>query len=384
MKTQKILFLYLNAGGGHLSCAKTLSECLYHTYDKKVNCVFVDGIGKSKLLKHFVEDGYRISMSGSGVMSSLFYTLNQPSYMAKTSVAIFNLFIKSYLKEIFLKEKPDKVVIMHGALTRSAELVLKELGLDIPVIVVITDPFTLYPFWFTGKNAHYILFSDEARRTALKKNIPKEQITQFPCFVNEKYSKKLSSKDCLEVKKRLGFSKDKKLLLVLGGGEGIKNGQILLEKIVTYVFKNSLDIDIAIVCGRNVTLKRYCDTLALKYSNSVHIHVYGFVDFIYELLNVCDIIVTKGGPATVIEILLLDKIPILNSYVWGQEKGNVEFVIKHDVGYYQPDVSKIPLLISKLLSNNNIVKKLHQNIKNLKLQNGTKQTSEFIYNYTSK
>jgi len=382
MVPQKILFLYLHYGEGHLSSSKTLASYLSNKYGKNTNCVFVDGMGESKLVKYMFEDSWRLSLKGLGVIPTLSYALNLQSGISNTSTKIFTLFVKSYLKEVFLREKPDKIIIMHGLMTCPAEVALDELGLKVPIIVVITDPFTLFPFWLTGKNVHYILFSDEAKRAALKKHINKKRITQLPYFVNEKYSKRLSSKDCLKIRKKLGFSEDKKLILILGGGEGIKNGKALFKTILTRALKHSSNVDLAIVCGRNIDLKSYCDKLAHKYSGEVNIKVYGFVDFIYELINVCDVVVTQAGPATVMEILLLNKIPIITSYVWGQEKGNVAFVVKNNVGYYQSTVSKIPLLILELLNDDTLVRKLHANITNLKLKNGTKQTAEFIYNYT--
>ena len=80
--------------------------------------------------------------------------------------------------------------------------------------------------------------------------------------------------------------------------------------------------------GRELIKKLYPD---------VRIHVYGFVDFVYELINISDAVITKGGPATVMEILQLNKIPVISSYIWEQEKGNVELVTQSNVGFYEPN-----------------------------------------------
>jgi len=380
MHNQKILFLYLKCGGGHLSCSKTIAEYLSTKYKSKVKCVLVDGIEESKFAQYVMEDGYRISQDGWSVISETAYALNCLSGIAKTTMKMFTRLTKSHLKEVFLREKPDKVIAVHAMLTRPAEIALEELGLDTPVITLVTDPFTVHPLWLTGKSAHYVVCSDVAKRTASKK-ISKKRISQFPYFVNEKYSTKLPEKDVLKLKKKFGFSIDKKLILVLGGGEGIPKGKTLMKYIVKHILKQHLNAEIAIVCGRNKNLEKYCSTLSKKYSGKLNIKVYGFSDSVYELINMCDIVVTKGGPATIIEILLLEKIPIINSYIWGQEKGNVAFVVKNKLGFYQPSNKRIPAMISRLLTNESLMNKTLKNIKNIKLQSGTSQIGEFIYNY---
>ncbi len=380
MKTQKILFLYLKTGGGHLSCAKTLSGYISKKYGSKADCVLVDAIEGLKIAKSIMEEGYRISLDRSTGVYEALYALNLFSGVAKTTIKLLTTIVKSRLKKVLLREKPDKIVVLHHLLIRPTEIVLKELNLQLPVIVPVLDPFTVHPLWLTGKKAHYIVFSDLAKQLAIKHGVKKARITQFPYFVNEKYSKKLSREEVLIVKKKLGFSKDNKLILIAGGGCGVPKGRALLKGVIEHIKKHSLNAEIAIICGYNTTLKNDCIKLSRKHKE-LNIKVYGFVDFVYELMNISDVIVTKAGPATLIEILLLGKIPIVNSYIWGQEKGNKDFIVKNNLGYYQPKTSKIPIWISRLLSDETLIKKFHKNIKDLNLKNGTAPTSEFIYNY---
>jgi len=381
VKTQKILFLYLRTGGGHLSCAKTLSGYITKNYGSKAECVLVDVIKESKFGQYILEDGYRISQDGLIAISNTAYALNLIKGVAKTTVSMFTALSKSYLKKVFLKEKPDKVVVLHALIIHPVEMALDELGMKIPVIVTITDPYTVHPLWLTGKRAHYIVCSDTAKRTVAKKGIPKKSISQFPYFVNEKYCNKLSLAQVLGVKKRLGLSLNKKLVLIIGGGDGMPNGDALMKGLVRYIKKYSLDVDVAIICGHNLRLKKYCTLLAKKNAKVLNMKVFGFVDFVYDLVNASDIVITKAGPATLTEILLLGKIPIITYYIWGQEKGNVDFVVKNKVGFYRPSSSKIPPLISDLLTNDKMRQKVSENILNLKLKNGTSQTAEFIYKY---
>ncbi|MDP3830007.1 MAG: glycosyltransferase, partial [Ignavibacteriaceae bacterium] len=106
--------------------------------------------------------------------------------------------------------------------------------------------------------------------------------------------------------------------------------------------------------------------------------VFGFVDFVYELLNIADIVITKCGASTIMEILLLQKVPIIVDYIWEQEKGNMEFVRDNNMGIYQKRISELPGIINRLLSDSDYYNFFLQNIKKAKLHTGTSQVAETI------
>jgi len=44
-------------------------------------------------------------------------------------------------------------------------------------------------------------------------------------------------------------------------------------------------------------------------------------DFIYELINISDVVLTKCGASTIMENINLKKVPVVNDYIWEQEQG---------------------------------------------------------------
>src|SRR5260370_34460036 len=56
-----------------------------------------------------------------------------------------------------------------------------------------------------------------------------------------------------------------------------------------------------------------------------------------EMMHASDVIITKAGPGTISEALACGLPIILNSYVPGQEEGNVDFVLRNDVGVLAHD-----------------------------------------------
>jgi len=138
-----------------------------------------------------------------------------------------------------------------------------------------------------------------------------------------------------------------------------------------------MNVQIAIVCGKNDLLLNEANNLKIDYP-SAGLKVYGYVDFIYELLNISDVIITKCGASTIMEILILQKVPIVNDYLWEQEQGNIDYIKEKLLGIYEPKIKKIPSAEINLLSDDDIYSKFKNNIINERIKNGLKDFVKFI------
>ena len=106
--------------------------------------------------------------------------------------------------------------------------------------------------------------------------------------------------------------------------------------------------------------------------------VFDYVNFMYELISISDYVITKGGPATIFEILLMGKIPIINTYMWEQEKGNVQFVVNNGIGFYEPINTKLAKLVVELFRHPEIAEAIDRKRKRLRLRNGTPEVAKYI------
>jgi processive 1,2-diacylglycerol beta-glucosyltransferase/1,2-diacylglycerol 3-beta-galactosyltransferase len=181
-----------------------------------------------------------------------------------------------------------------------------------------------------------------------------------------------SEKEILLFRKKYGIEKQN-LLLILGGGDGIPKGIKILKRIL----KSNPQFSVILVCGRNKKLFNQALQLKNKFSNNDLI-VFGFVDFVYELLCLSDLVITKCGASTFMEILMCGKVPIVNSYIWEQEKGNVDFIIENNLGVYEKRVNKLPGVVENLFDSKALLDNYKKNVVNADLKNGTNMVSEFI------
>lgn len=373
MYKKKFLMLYLKTGGGHLAPAKAISNYMAKHFPEAAEPVLADCFEEApRWVKFIIEDGYRITQSKAKWLFEFLYAINKFKIPAAITCFAVGLFIKPYLKKIIRKENPHKIVCLHFFILQPLFGILKKEKLSIPVKTLVTDPFTPHTMWFLNKKQDFILFSDQLGEK-IKSKLPESKVDIFPFILDEKFSNPVPEREITGLRIQYGINPDKKVLLILGGGDGIPHGRRILES----VLNAKMNISIIIVCGKNKELFRNAELMKEKYPEQKLI-VYGYVDFVYNLVNASDIVITKCGASTIMEILLLKKVPVVNDYIWEQEKGNVDFLIEHKLGIYEPRLSKIPEVINELLMNEEKLNFYKSNINNYGLQNGTGLVSEYL------
>ena len=158
---EKYFLLYLKTGGGHFAPASSIAHYLSATHGSTIEPVLVDGLmNANPVVRYILEDGYRFLQARSKLSYKFLYATNKFSPIGYCNVVMSSFFMKPYLKKRIEEERPAKIVIFHFFLIAPVLDILKELRYDIPVVTVVTDPFTAHPLWFQRKQERYIVFSE--------------------------------------------------------------------------------------------------------------------------------------------------------------------------------------------------------------------------------
>ena len=370
---KKYLFVYLKTGGGHLAPARAVFNYLNQHFADSTEPKLIYGFERTpRWVQYIIEDGYRMLQYTGKWFFEFLYAINKIPIIARITCLLIAPFMKKYLEEVKIKEQPDKIVIFHFFLIIPIFEILEKKKLSIPVTTVITDPFTPHTMWFLLKNQNFIVFSKGLEAKVLKKK-RRYEVNSFPFVIDDKFSKELSKEEISSVKKKYDYNPAKKMLLILGGGDGIPKGEKILEELL----KSKPDYEIGIVCGKNEILQKGAENLKVKYS-AVNLKIYGYVDFIYELINISDVVLTKCGASTIMEILNLKKVPVVNDYIWEQEQGNVDYLLEKKLGIYEPKIKKLPEAVKNLLEDEKLYSFYKENILKEKIYNGVKEVTKFI------
>lgn len=366
---EKFLFLYLKTGGGHYSSAKTVAEFILQQTEN-IQIELIDGLAESpRWLKKLLESGYSYAQKSARWIYSLMYFLHTNKWIASLTLTLIGFFVKPYLRYQIIKHKPTKIVSYHFFLVKPIQEILKGDKLShISFEVIVTDPFTAPPIWFNCPNVSYVVFSESAKQIAQNLGVKEENIQVMPYIFNQKFNTILAEEQRVSQKIARGFRLHKNTVLILGGGDGLKNASVLVEKLHAYEH-----LEIAVVCGKNQ--KMFDKLTELQHKLDIdNLKIYGFVDFVYELINISDVVLSKGGPASVMEVLSQKKPLILVDYIWGQEKGNVDFVVQNNLGVFTRNADTI----ANYLSDMNLLNNIASSLELTKIINGTQMLAKHI------
>jgi 1,2-diacylglycerol 3-beta-galactosyltransferase len=374
---EKYLFIYLKTGGGHLAPAKAVANKISSKKKSGIDIDLLDGLYESgNLIRKVIEDGYKTAINRATWTFEFLYLIHKITLISQLTAWLVGYFIKPGLEKYIIDNKPEKIVLFHFFLIKPVFEILYRHGIETPVITVVTDPFTAHPMWFLQKNQNYIVFSEILKEKCIEKGIEEKSLKVFPFVLDSKFSENVSERKKRKIRSDLGFETDSKIILIVGGGEGMPKGKKILKKII----KKNMDAELAIVCGKN--MKLYASALKIKNKYGAdNLKIYGFIDFIHSLISISDIVITKCGASTSMEILLMGKIPVINNYIWEQEKGNMEYVCKGNMGILEKNTSFLPDVLNRLLNDNAYYNYHSNNIKTAAITNGVGPVSDYILNF---
>jgi len=369
-KKRKFILLYLKTGGGHLAPAKSLVSQLNKKYPG-IDTLLVDGFEKApRILKAVIEGGYRSLQYKAKWIYELLYAMNKLKFVAHIDAWIISFFIKKHLAGLLARENPEKIILFHFFLIEPVYKAASVIKPEIKIITVVTDPFTAHPLWFLNKEQNFIVFSRQLKNDCIGYGINESSIKVFPFIVDEKFSKTLSAEEKQKVKDKYSIKQDRNVLLILGGGDGIPKG----KRILKILLDNYRDTEILIICGKNESL--FNRAAQIKESgNYSNLHIFGYINFVYELINISDVVITKCGASTFMEIIISGKIPVITSYIWEQEKGNKDFVVRNEMGVYVKKIRDLHKVLDNVLSKKEVYER---NIENAGIRNGAEEVADFL------
>ena len=145
ISVEKYLFLYLRTGGGHLAPAKAVAERIKTSHGSDVDITLADGLSQAAgFVRTVIEDGYKTSINGATWIYEFLYLIHKLRFISVLTSMVCSCFMKSSVEKYIREIRPDKIIVFHFFLIRPVNEVIKALGLKIPVITVVTDPFTAH------------------------------------------------------------------------------------------------------------------------------------------------------------------------------------------------------------------------------------------------
>jgi 1,2-diacylglycerol 3-beta-galactosyltransferase len=328
-KKPHILFLFSDTGGGHRAAVDAIIEALQLEFGDAVTTEMVDFLKDyapppyNQLPRFYPEMVKLPELWGVG------YKISDGRPQARLMTSTFWPYVRRAARRL-VKEHPANLLVSVHPVANS--FCLKALGKNRPPFVtVVTDMVSTHALWFDQRADLILVPTRMARESALANHMSPEKVRVVGQPISERHCQ--AGCDKLSLREKFGWPVDKFTVLLVGGGDGMGP----LAETARAIDESGLDVNLAIVAGRNTKLKDYLETLSWENPT----FIFGFTNDMPDFLRASDAIVTKAGPGTIAEALAAGLPIILYAKLPGQEDGNVTYVENRGVGVWAPDPLKV-------------------------------------------
>lgn len=353
---KKILIVYATAGIGHKKAAMAVRCALDETAPNDIEVSIIDSLDYTNaFFKWIYLKVYLLMVNSLPLVWGLAYYITDNCYVNLLIAPMrrFNNWLNSgKLVKHLLETNPDVVISTHFFASEVMADMKRKGILKSRLVTVVTD-YKLHSWWVSDSIDTYVVADLETREDLLRWKVPPEKIKALGIPTEPAFSRKL---DREEISRGRDLAKDMFTVLVIGGGFGV--GPI--EDIVKTIGGVSRPVQIIAVCGHNKELVGRLELL--KKSVKVRLNVLGFVDNVYEYMELSDILISKSGGITVSESLARSLPMVVISPIIGQETRNCYFLTTHGAAVKIDKVSEVKDVLEDLLAHPEKIAKMKEAI----------------------
>lgn len=341
----KILVLSEPFGLGHERAAQALIKCM-KTTDPLVRVLHTTSI-KSNFpkLTNYVLKLYLQLIKTFPHIWHKFYQNSRENKNSNSKQRIFPL-LAAGIKNTIYDFRPDTVICTHP-FPASVVSRLKDNGLDIPLIGIITD-YDIHAYWLDKNIDLYIVGNEVLEKDFASFDFKPRLLSSGGIPIDPVFGVK---QDQARLKSKLGLDKDQPVILLAGGGWGLGD----LGRIAGLLANIPEKPQIIVVTGTNLKLK---ESLQQTYANVKNIRIHGLITNMDEYMKAADILVTKPGGLTISEGLAVGVPMILFDVLYGQELWNAKFLTGCGAAIKCGFIDEIPLKVQQILGDTKARQKL--------------------------
>jgi len=341
--SKRLLFLFSDTGGGHRSAASAVAQALRDLHGERVQIELVDALADyapwpfnrlGKIYPHLVRLG--------GLGWAAGYRLSDGVRRIRLLASGCWPLARAGLLRLLRDHPADLILCCHPILNH---LLLRSLaGTRTPLVTLITDLNTAHAFWIAPGVARCLAPTARVRRCALTYKLPAERVIVTGLPVSAAFVA-AAQKDQLTMRRRLGLRPDLPVALLVNGAEGMG----ALYRVSRAIASGGVQAQLVVIAGRNERMRDRLRSDAWP----LPVRVEGFVRNMHEWMRAADLLVTKAGPSTVSEALVMGLPIVLSGALPGQERPSVDYVVRAGAGVWAPTPRRTAAAVRELLSPGN-------------------------------
>ncbi|MEI8167670.1 MAG: glycosyltransferase [Chloroflexales bacterium] len=331
-KPTDILFAISDTGGGHRSAAVAISAALDQASGgslawsiEDILCL-TDFPGVRDAPAHYD----KLSTRWLRLYDLTFQLTNTTRTVELLSRLVF-LTARRNLVRALEQRRPRIVVSTHPLVHRLVVWARRARRMPFRVITCVTDLVSLHASWTYPGVDLTLVPTDEAYQVMYRRGMRPSQLQRTGFPVHPKFVAYTATQ--AESRQALGLAPDRFTILLTAGGVG--SGR--LADLVVEIEQAFPTTQLLVITGKN---RAVYEALTTQRRGAAS-HIYGFVDNMEALMAASDMVVTKAGPGTLMEALVMRQPVAVTEAVGMQELGNIDFVLNYDLGRFCPTNERI-------------------------------------------
>jgi processive 1,2-diacylglycerol beta-glucosyltransferase len=297
MSKIRILVLTSSTGGGHDARAEAFADWCFRLYRHDVDVRIEQMLEKSSVVNRAGVNLYNRIQRSAPWFHTIFYTVIEALTVINSRTVTFG---KAYYLSVLNEYRPHLIFSVHDCLNRGYfQLARQTLGEDRVKCATYCGEFSGgwgYSFnWIEPTVDLYVSRTETARDFAVKKGIPPERAIVRGYLMHPRAHLEIvaPSERAAFRAQRLGLRPDLFTVFLATGGNGANNHFDLLPVLLRHADK----CQAIVICGRNK--ETYNDLIHWRANHpEFNCYIEGYSDIVHVLMQVSDVIVSRGGTTT--------------------------------------------------------------------------------------
>jgi processive 1,2-diacylglycerol beta-glucosyltransferase len=335
----RVLIVSVRAGAGHLKAAEAL-EAGFLKYAPALTVKNIDLLDYSiDLVKFLYGKMYLDVVKLIPELYAYTYKHYEPSRKFIKPRFLIDRFSYSAFFELIEDFDPDFILCTHFIPAALVENYRMKKNKAFKIAVSLTD-YEFHPLWVAPNVDRYFTATEEVKSSLVYYGVEPEKIVVSGIPVHPRFSE---AKDRGGLLKKHDMRKGSPIILISAGSFGITP----LGEVIDDLDRIHEEFQLMVVCGKNADLEK---ELRQKQKSQARLRrVFGFVDFMDDLMAISDLLITKPGGITVSESLATGLAMIFIEPIPGQEEANADYVVEQGAGLRARNVSALIYKLEHLI-----------------------------------
>mgnify|MGYP000685495993 CR=1 FL=1 len=353
----KIQIYHATAGHGHLKIAEVIKDELLKQGIKSNDILLEDALDSTPdWFKKAYTAFYFYSVKYTPLFWGWGYELLDHPLIDKILRPIrtrWNKWVGKRLLEKVLNSNPDVIICTHFLSAELLATAKKEEKLAAKLITVITD-FYPHNFWVNSGTDMYWVMSEESAHELEERGIPSFRIKAGGIPVHRNF---LPKGNRTELLKKWSFDPARFTLLITSGSFGLGPTLDILQELEFFSDK----VQAFVVCAKNQKLEEQIKAKTFNYP----VKVFGFIDFMHDLMEASDIMIAKSGGSTTCESLVKGIPMIITKPIPGQEMRNADLLRDRNASFFLESPEQIKAILNAVFNNPSLIRDKKKDIQGM-------------------